>query len=220
MEGVERELALLRAFAEQKLTRGSFVYDKVQDLLVQAEREHSRHRQQQTGMKGSPTEQAAFVLQITSDHPAFRGPYTLNVQIPCTLDRLKGLIEQGVTSGNPVDRILIRRTGRAFGTWDSRSLEQCEIRNNDVLVVSVRTGGNSPGNASGVGRLTSSGIQPRSDFERLSLALHAFMLDLEFIGVVELPSNVPGFAPSLKGIDFECSAVAWLRRVLPRLHAF
>lgn len=200
MDGVERELALLRAFAEQNLRRGSFVYDKVQDLLVQTEREHHRLRQQHPGMKGATTEQGSLSLQITSDHPAFRGPQTLNVPTPCTLDRLKELIEQSVTSGHPVERILIRRTGRAFGTWDSRSLDQCEIKDKDVLVISVRTGGNSPGNASGVGRLTSSGIQPRSDFERLSLALHAFMLDMEFIGVVELPSNVPGFAPSLKGI--------------------
>jgi hypothetical protein len=198
MSEVEQELNLLKDFAEQRLRKGSFVYDKVQDLLSQASREHSRHLQQ-SQPKSAPSEPMTIALAIRADHPAIRDQRSINVPASLTMEQLKHRIEQEFAGSYAIERVLVKRTGRAYGTWDGKTLNQCEIRNGDELAVSCKAAGELSAGLKGTARLSSSGVKANNDAEYLALALHSFMLDMEFTGVVELPSTVPGFAPSLKG---------------------
>jgi hypothetical protein len=196
MDEVSIEIELLRRFADEKLRRGSFVFEKVQDLVLQAQREHARHLQQSANRKVEVPTTCKLVVRFNI--PTIREPRSVELAPEGTLVELKKEIEKSIGLTYTVDRILVRRTGKAWGSFDAKTLVQCEIKNGDELLVDGKSA-EVANNVRGQARVTTSGIAAPTAFARLSLALHAFLLDMEFVTVVEMPSNVPGFAPSLKG---------------------
>jgi hypothetical protein len=197
MDEVSIEIELLRRFAEEKLRKGSFVYEKVQDLVLQAQREHARHLQSSANQKAEVP--STYKLVVRFNIATIRDPRSVELSPGSTLLELKKEIEKSIGQMYTVERILVRRTGKAWGSFDTKTLAQCEIKNGDELVVDGKSA-DVANNLRGQARVISSGIVASSPFARLALALHAFLLDLEFVTVVEMPSTVPGFAPSLKGM--------------------
>ena len=202
VDEVEKELRALKAFADANLKRGSFVSDKVEDLIVQATREHAKLLKSNAGaasvfVKGNDS---GMNLILLINHPGFKEPRTISVERTTSLAVLKGNIQTITGPTMNAERIKVRRTGKAWGDFDEKTLEQCEIRDKDEIVVDCKLT-NENLNPKGVQRLENSGITPKSPFELVVLALHCFLLDEDFVAVVELPNSVPGFAPSLKGLS-------------------
>jgi hypothetical protein len=202
MDEVSIEIELLRRFVEENLRRGSFVFEKVQDLVLQAQREHARHLQQSANRKvEAPT---TCKLMVRFNIPTIREPRSVELAPEGTLLELKREIEKSIGQTYTVERILVRRTGKAWGSFDTKTLAQCEIKNGDELLVDGKSAEVS-NNVRGQARVSASGVVAPTAFARLSLALHAFLLDMEFVTVVEMPSTVPGFAPSLKGKRYKAN---------------
>lgn len=191
---VEAELALLKTFANTSLRKGSFVYEKVQDLLAQADREKARL----AVLAAVPASSDSITLRVRINITGFNDVRTLEVKKGSSLESLKRSIDAVTGAGYSAERVLLKRTGKAWGTFDSKSIEQCEMKNNDEIVVDCKNL-NENLNPTGLERIPASGLVPQSTFQLLALAFHAFMLDEGFIAVVELPNAMPGFAPSLKG---------------------
>lgn len=114
------------------------------------------------------------------------------------MESLKKSIEELTGASYSVERILLKRTGKAWGMFDWKTIEQCDMKNNDELVVDCKNL-NENLKPKGLDRISASGLIAQSTFQFIALAIHAFLLDEEFIAVAELPNAVPGFAPSLKG---------------------
>lgn len=191
---VDTELELLRRFANTSLRKGSFIYEKVNDLLAQAAREKTRLMVAAASTPPSDT----ITLRLRINIPGFTELKIVDVKKGSTMESLKRSIEAVTGSNYSPDRVQSKRTGKAWGTFDNKSIEQCEIKHNDELVVECKNL-NENLNPKGLERILTSSLVPQSTFQFVALALHAFMLDEDFIAVTELPNNTPGFAPSLKG---------------------
>lgn len=194
---VDKELNLLKGFADANLRNGSFVFEKVQDLISQASRENARHIASLQGAGKMPSDTITVVLRINVPH--VREPKSIQVSPSTSLLLLKREIEAITGPSYSAERVQVRRTGKAFGQFDDKTVAQCDMKNNDEVVVDCKNL-NENLNPRGMERVTASGVTFTSEFQLLALALHAFMLDEDFVAVVELPNAVPGFAPSLKGV--------------------
>ena len=194
MSEVETELALLRTFANTSLRKGSFIYEKVHDLLAQADREKARL----AVMAAAQTPSDSITLRVRINITGFNDARTLEIKKGSSLELLKRSIDALTGTGYSAERVLLKRTGKAWGTFDSKSIEQCEMKNNDEIVVDCKNL-NENLNPTGLDRIPASGLVPQSTFQFLALTFHAYMLDEGFIAVAELPNAMPGFAPSLKG---------------------
>lgn len=202
---VDTELELLRSFANTSLRKGSFIYEKVNDLLAQAAREKARLMVAAASTPPSDT----ITLRLRINIPGFNEVRSIEVKKGSSMESLKRSIETVTGAGYSADRVQSKRTGKAWGTFDSKNIEQSEIKHNDELVVECKNL-NENLNPKGLERILTSSLVPQSTFQFVALALHAFMLDEDFITVTELPNSTPGFAPSLKGtvlmfLDFTCS---------------
>lgn len=193
---VDQELTALRAFSEEKLRKGSVVYDKVQDLISQATRENARHAAAVLGVGKIASDGITLVLRFNNTN--LRELKSIQVSPDATLAVVKQQIEAITGPAYCAERIQVRRTGKAFGQFDEKTIVQCEIKHNDELVVECKNI-NENFNPTGMERVTASGVTFSSEFQLICLALHAFMLDEGYVAVLELPNAVPGFAPSLKG---------------------
>lgn len=191
---VDTELELLRSFANTSLRKGSFIYEKVNDLLAQAAREKARL----TVAAASTLPSDTITLRLRINIPGFNEVRSVDVKKGSSMESLKRSIETVTGAGYSADRVQSKRTGKAWGTFDSKSIEQCEMKHNDELVVECKNL-NENLNPKGLERILTSGLVPQSTFQFVALTLHAFMLDEDFITVTELPNSTPGFAPSLKG---------------------
>ena len=196
MNEVEYELNLLKNFADSKLKKGSFVYDKVEDLIAQARREQTRLMQNQQKAETGTAKFVRLIIRINS--PVVTEPKTIQVPIGCTMEALRTAIVASTGPNIVPDRVVVRRIGKAWGQFDQRTIDQCDIKSGDELIVDVKNASENT-NVKGLERIAVSGISATNPTQTISLALHSFMLDLDFLSVVEIPSSVPGFAPSLKG---------------------
>lgn len=215
MDEVERELQLLRGFGDSRLRKNSFVYNKVQDLIAQAQREHLHIKESQTVLQAQPIDK--FRVNIFINHPSIKEGKVLTLDRGSSLASLKHALEttpEMLPAGHSVERVLVRRTGKAWSQLDDKTIEQCEIKDGDGLVIECKSNLNMDVSAArGVDRIAASGATVASPFQFLCLALHCFVLDMSFFTVVELPSTVPGFAPAVKSkirfilfiIDFNLS---------------
>lgn len=203
---IDTELELLRNFAAVQLRKGSFVSEKVNDLILQAAREKARMFPAASTL---PSDSIALRLRINIT--GFNDIRTINVKTGSSMESLKKSIESLTGPGYSVDRVLLKRTGRAWGMFDWKSIEQCEIKNNDELVVDCKNL-NENLNPKGLERISASGLIAQSTFQFVALAIHAFLLDEGFTAVAELPNAVPGFAPSLKGNQCLCFLFYCMRR--------
>jgi hypothetical protein len=195
---IQLEVQLLKQFAASSLKQGSVVSNKVKALVSAVERELASQQKPVpvpvTNLRSSGNFQVTLLINLSG----FKDPVQIDASASTTLLELKTKIE-GITGPSlATERIKVRRTGKAFGEFDSKSLMLCEIIAGDEIVVDCKNTLEMV-NPVGLERIINSGLQPKSSFELLALALHAFMLDWKFVPIVELANTVPGFAPSVKG---------------------
>jgi hypothetical protein len=195
---IQLEVQLLKQFAASSLKQGSVVSNKVKALVSALETELARQpkpvRVPDTSLRSSGNFQVTLLINLSG----FKDPVPIDASASTTLLELKTKIE-GITGPSlSTERIKVRRTGKAFGEFDSKSLMMCEIIAGDEIVVDCKNTLEMV-NPVGLERIINSGLQPKSSLELLALALHAFMLDWKFVPIVELANSVPGFAPSVKG---------------------
>ena len=194
-EEIAKELNLLKLFSSSNLRAGSVVSSRVDELI----REISEEVKAKTRLSGNAKRSGdSITIILFIGLLGYKDPRPLQVLPTTTLSQLKLEIEKITGSNFATERIKVKRTGKALGQFDTKTLGECEIKDRDEILVDCRNV-NEVLNPTGVDRIATSGIQPKTACELLVLALHAFMLDEEFITVVQLPSSVPGFAPSIKG---------------------
>jgi hypothetical protein len=213
-EEVTRELHLLRGFLNS-LRAGSLVHGRLSSLideltLTQTQEqththmehmehmEHMQHTDTQQSVKGPVGTVGAINVSVVVKHVAYTTPKSISMLSSTTLSTLRGYIE---TTNGPkfeLERLLVKRTGKAWCTFDNKTVSQCEIKDGDLLIADCKSAVETL-NPTGLERLKSTRITPTNAFELVACALHCFLLDEAFVAVVELPNATPGFAPSLKG---------------------
>lgn len=192
---LQKELRLLQNFASTSLRNGSIVYCQVQKII----------EQMSASIVIPPKRESDLAIRIRLNNHGRVSTHDITIPVESTLEQLKSAIEAVDKTGSVVDRIMNRRTGKAWGQFNSKPVVSCEIQNGDELTIDCRRPVETRTfeNPTGLERIEASNIRPHSAFESIVLALHAFLLDEGFVFVVELPNNTPGFAPSLKGKELK-----------------
>ena len=224
LESVKNELSLARAWLDRGGGGGGVSRDGVvaktlrsalETMQGQIEREEasraSASGQQQQQLSGS-----GWRLKIRT--PDSQTVVLAAVSPTLTLRELKTLIESSLEKPLDVCRLRVASTGQAWGNFDSKTLQACNIQNNDVLTVegsggmtgagagaaaisiasTATTQSQSP--SSPLSRAASTGLWPTTRLQAMTLAVHCAMLDAGFCCVAEVASTVPGFAPPLREV--------------------
>ena len=185
------EFKSLEEFANS-LRKGSLVHSKIVGVIGAISRELEAQR--------SETKNDVWSLKLHVTIGPVVGLRNISLNSSSTLNDVKSLVENQPQSAI-VERIKVKRTGRAWTQFDSRPLSLCEIVNGDELLVECTAKAQKQFDKAitGLSRMEKCGVKLTSDLELLIAAVHCFILDQGFVSVMELPSTVPGFAPSLRG---------------------
>lgn len=185
------ELKRLEEFANT-LKKGSVVHSKIVPVIAAITRDLATHDSQ------SKNEVWALKLQVTVGTTV--GLRNIALNKTSTLIDIKSLVENQPQALS-VDRIKVKRTGRAWTQFDTRTIVDCEIINGDELLIdcTAKAQKQFDKNVTGLARIENCDVKLNAAIDLLVAAIHCFILDLGFTCVMELPSTVPGFAPSLRG---------------------
>jgi len=194
---IQRELELLMRFSSSHIRSGSLVHTRLMSLLDQIGKEQ--------GVSGKCKDEStatlkvgdSITLSVNINHSSYPVPTSVTILRSQTMAALKSYIQSLNGPHFEVERITNRRTGNAWGTFDSRILGQVGLCNGDEIIVDCKSTVENT-NPTGLERLQGSGIVANSPFQLIAVALHCYMLDAGFIAITELPNATPGFAPSLK----------------------
>ncbi len=197
IELARTEVYAFSQFVNSSLAPNSYVRRRCHDLL------NSLQNDIDTVQTKAKQAKLNFTLKIQANVGNSVSSRNLEIVPDATLADLKAAVEKQMNAGYPIDRIKVKRTGRAWGEFDSKPLATCEIVNGDELVVDFKTAVqpifNYDKSLRGLRRVCTSAVHPVDAFELLAVTAHCFLLDLDFICVVEHANATPGFAPSIRG---------------------
>mmetsp|Transcript_12663 Transcript_12663/g.28113 ORF Transcript_12663/g.28113 Transcript_12663/m.28113 type:complete len:359 (+) Transcript_12663:98-1174(+) len=194
-EELTRELHLLRGLTNSSIRPGSVVHGKLSSLIDEV----SVLQAQQSTAVPDKSPGGSINVSVVIKHAAYTTPKTISMLSSTSLATLRGYIEATDGPKFEIERLLVRRTGKAWCDFDVKTVAQCEIKDGDQLLADCKSAVENL-NPTGLERLSDSRIGASNAFELVALALHCFMLDEAFVAVVELANATPGFAPSLKEV--------------------
>ncbi len=196
VEKTKEDIRALSSFVDSTFTRESYVHEKCVSLIASLTKEVLQ--QEQLNLTRDK-----LTLKVQVNFGNAMSTRSVIVDRSATLADLKALIETQFGNDGILERIKVRKSGRALGQFDSRTLLSCDIGDGEELAADCRSAMQSTPNydksLKGLSRVGTSSVHPTTAFESLVVAMHCFMLDLDFVCVLEQANATPGFAPSLRG---------------------